>query len=231
MKFKPPYLGMVPGEVIDNNPDDEEVKGLGAVMVIAPSIMGLTPIGPCLPLGTVGGGGAHNKETKVPNPWGIFAVPPMGSAVALWFLGGDIDEAYYLPANWGKPEGASLSEVPDPSSVGAQRGDPSVVVWETDKWRVILAGASFDKMRIESKTTPTSFLEIDGATGKMSLETTNLELGGALATEAAVLGTAFTTLFNAHTHAGVTVGAGATGPPTPLMVPGVHTSLSVKVRP
>lgn len=235
MIFQAPYLGMIPGEVIDNDPDDEEFKGLGAVMVIAPAVMGLEAIGPMLPLGTVGGGGTHDKKTKVPSPFGIFAVPPLGATVALWFLGGDIDQGYYLAANWGKPEGASSSEVPDPSSVGATKGDPRVVVWETDRWRVILAGASFDKFRIESKTTPASFMEIDGATGKISLETTDLELGGALATEAAVLGTAFTTLFNTHTHPVPLITAGlatATATPTTTpMIPGTHTSITVKVRP
>ena len=129
--FKPPYLGLIPGEVFDNNPDDEETKGLGAIMAIVPAVMGRELVGPILPIAGVGGGGAHDKKTKAPSPSGIFSVPPIGATVGVFFLGGDIDEAYYIPLNWGKPEGSSSSEVPDPGSVGATKGDPRVVVGET----------------------------------------------------------------------------------------------------
>ena len=56
-----------------------------------------------------------------------------------------------------------------------------------------------------------------------------MELGGALATEAAVLGTAFLALFNAHIHPDPV--SGVTGVPTTPMIAGTHTSLTVKVRP
>ena len=53
---------------------------------------------------------------------------------------------------------------------------------------------------------------------------------GLAPTEANVLGTALTTLFNAHVHTGVTTGPGSSGPPATPMVPGVHTSVTVNTQ-
>lgn len=64
------------------------------------------------------------------------------------------------------------------------------------------------------------------AGGKVSIKAGAVDVGDQ-ATQAAVLGTAFLALFNAHTHIG-NLGA-PTSPPIVPMVPGTHTSMSTKV--
>jgi hypothetical protein len=215
--IKPPYLGIFPGEVTKNVFEPGHThKGTGSVLAICPSISGDREIGPCLPLGTVGGGAPGR---------GIFAVPDVGAAVGLLFFGGDPSAAYYIAGWYGCPGGTLETPSPGPSFAPGDQGDPDIVVWETSKWRVILANDTFDRLRIESKTTPGSFIEIDGGTGKMTLETSDLQLGG-MATEAAVLGTAFLALYNGHTH---TETGTVTSTPIVPMVAGTHTSAIVKV--
>ncbi|HET6496607.1 MAG TPA: phage baseplate assembly protein V [Thermoleophilia bacterium] len=219
MQVKPPYVSVMPGEVRQTEwPNGHTHKGIGAILAICPSVAGDQLIGPCLPLGTVGGG-APNR--------GIFSVPEVGSAVGLLFVGGDTAAPFYLPGWWGCPGGVVETPAAGPSFGGAKPGDPNIVIWETSHWRVVLANTSWDRLRVESKTTPGSFIEIEGATGKMTLETADLNLGSGAATEAAVLGTVFLALFNAHTHNDPV--SGVTGVPNSPMVPGTHTSTRVKV--
>lgn len=206
-RLGPPWLGLFIGTVSDV----ADPLSLGRVMVCCPEISGKTTLPDwSWPLGTVGGGNPQR---------GIFAVPAVGSSVGILFASGNLDNSFYLPGWFAEPD--SGKETPDPG-VTDTPGNPTLVMWETAKWKIILSTDN-NKLRIESKDTP-AFIEIDGATQEMTLSTTDLKLGGAGAAQALVLGTAFLALFNSHTHAGVTVGAGVTGPPAPLMVAGTHTS-------
>jgi hypothetical protein len=65
------------------------------------------------------------------------------------------------------------------------------------------------------------------AGGKVSIKAGSVDVGDA-ATQQAVLGTAMLALYNSHTHVG-NLGA-PTSPPVAPMVPGTHTSLSVRVK-
>lgn len=85
-------------------------------------------------------------------------------------------------------------------------------------------GAIPPGFRIE-KEDGTAYFEISPA-GAVTIEGVSLK-HGALAAQAAMLGTAFLTLYNAHTH---TTPAGPSGPPVVPMVPGTHTSTKNKVE-
>lgn len=63
--------------------------------------------------------------------------------------------------------------------------------------------------------------------GAMVIAGAEIRLGSKTAAQAFVLGTAFKTLYNAHTHA---TGVGPSGPPVVLMdaAPGTHLSLKIK---
>ena len=203
----PPWLGAFAGIVVDTN--DSLKKG--RVRVCCPEISGRAPLPDfSWPLGTVGGGSKGR---------GIWAIPEVGAAVVVMFISGNIDNSCYLPGWWGEPDDIG-DEVPDPAGTGT-KGDPKLVMWETEKWRIIL-DTTTNKLRIDQKDSPGAFIEIDGSDGNMVLSTPDLKLGGVGATEALVLGTAFLALFNGHTHNDPV--SGVTGVPNTLMAAGTHTS-------
>lgn len=197
-----------------------------------------------LPLGTLCGGGITKGGTVT--PYGFYSPPPLGAKVGLLCHLGDHTELFYLPGWWGG-EGTA-TEVPDASALaGVNRGDPDVPVFELSKWRVIISDKATptvfriqskensnlyveidaDNAKIRVQTSATSYIEIDGTSGKIVINSTTTELGTAGATEAAVLGTAFLALYNAHTHPDPV--SGSTGPPSAPMVAGTHTSTKVTV--
>ncbi|HBQ18610.1 MAG TPA: hypothetical protein DEF51_48280 [Myxococcales bacterium] len=111
-------LGMHIGYVVDRR-DPEQ---LGRVRVCIPGLVEPASAW-AFPLGT-GGGGARDH--------GLFAVPPDGAEVAVWFRLGDVDAPHYLCAHWGKPRGES--EVPEE----AQKDPPDNRVLATETFRVEL---------------------------------------------------------------------------------------------
>jgi hypothetical protein len=207
------FLGLFIGAV--HAIDDPEK--LGRVRAVVPSVLGSVPTRWALPIGTVGGG----REGR-----GLVSIPPVGAMVAVFFNGGNPNAPFYLSGWWPAP-----NRVPKtPTPTGEQIGDPNNVVWDTEKWRIFFKNGTPHKIRIENKSVASQFIEIDGATGHMTLSVDTakqLFLGDAGATEQAILGNAFATVYNAHTHGGVTVGAGVTGVPTPLIT---ATQLSTKVK-
>lgn len=208
-RIGPPWFGLFLGKVVDV----DDSLGLGRVRISCPEITGKAPLPDwSWPLGTSGGGSKGR---------GIWAIPEVGAAAGVLFASGNIDNSYYLSGWWGEPDDIG-NEAPDPGG-GGTKGDPKLVMWETEKWKVILDTPN-DELRIESKTTPTAFIEISGGTGNMVISTPDLKLGGTGATEALVLGAAFLTLFNSHVHAGVTSGGASSGTPVNPMIPGTHTS-------
>jgi uncharacterized protein involved in type VI secretion and phage assembly len=116
----------------------DDPERLGRVQVCVPGL--LEPHSAwAWPLGTAGGG---SKDR------GLFAVPEEGAEVALFFHQGDIDEPYYLAANWGRPGGES--EVPEE----AQTSPPDNRVFATGTFRIELdESAGGRKLKLTNKKT------------------------------------------------------------------------------
>ena len=168
--------GMYVGHVTDRK-DPEQ---LGRVRVCIPGL--IEPHGPwAWPLGTSGGG---FKDT------GFFAVPEMGAEVAVFFNQGDVDAPYYLSAHWGKPDGES--EVPEE----ARLESPDNRVIATPTFRVEFnESKDAKKLKLTNRKTG-DYLLFDGednsitlqgttaitikAVGAISLEATNITIGGRL---------------------------------------------------
>lgn len=114
--LSPPRLhGVFVGEVVDRADPLE----LGRVRFRVPGLF--EPASPwARPLSI--GGGAKDR--------GLFAVPPVGAEVAVWFNQGDPEDPLYLAAQWGRPGGES--EVP----AEAQRSPPDAVVLATEDFRI-----------------------------------------------------------------------------------------------
>lgn len=111
-------LGLYIGYVTHR--DDPEQ--LGRVRFCIPGL--IEPYGPwAWPLGTCGGG---SKDR------GFFAVPEVGAEVGVLFHLGDAGAPYFLPGNWGRPDG--VSEVPEE----AQKSPPDNRVLATETFRVEL---------------------------------------------------------------------------------------------
>lgn len=90
----PRFFGIHEGEVVDTS----DPLRLGRIAVAVP---GITPDDGgawFFPVGQPGGGIRGQ---------GSFQVPPPGSSVAVFFLGGDPDYGRYIYGPWGKPQGQS----------------------------------------------------------------------------------------------------------------------------
>ncbi len=243
----PHYIGPAVAQVCRR---DDPLK-IGRVKVLCPAVFGERESFWALPIGGPGGGGVK-KTDETYEPRGLFAVPRIGANVALFFHLGDSTELFYM-GGWFHEDGGS--KAPASGLAGTLAGDPDVTIWEFNDWKLIVSDkAGVARFRIESKTdpdtfydidpesglmtarmsakirfeakgSPDSFIELDGASGKIVASTPALELGAAGATEAAVLGSAMLTLFNAHTHNDPI--SGVTGVPNTSMVAGTHTSAKV----
>lgn len=244
----PEYIGPAVGQVCRR---DDPLK-IGRVKVLCPAVFGSRESFWALPIGTMNGGSIKKTDDTYESR-GLFAVPAIGANVALFFHLGDSTELFYM-GGWFHEDGGG--KTPASGLPGIDPGDPDVVVWEFQDWKLIVSDkATKTRFRIESKTdpdtfydidpetgvmtarmsakvrfeakgSPDSFIELDGASGKIVVSTPALELGGVGATEAAVLGSALLTLFNMHTHNET---GGVTGVPNTLMIAGTHTSLQVTI--
>lgn len=202
------YMGLV------HSTDDPE--NMGRVEVVVPAVAGDAPLGLAMPLTAIGGG----KDGL-----GIFAVPPKGAVVGVMFENGDIHSPFYFPGWFPAPGGSSSA----PTVGGSSPGDPEIIIWQTPKFTISMDAAA-SLLRIESREAAQNgnlYFQLDGVTGAMTLSTDavkDLLLGDTAATELAVLGNAFLTFFNAHTHP--ETGA-VTGIPS---VPMTVAQLSSKVK-
>lgn len=112
----------------------DDPKGLGRVQVVVPGI--IDHAGPWAPpIGTLGGGGPQR---------GFFAVPPVGSDVAVFFHRGDPERPYYLAGHWGQPSGGD--EVPTDVEEAPADQRSKVASFETANWKM-----TFDDRPEESK--------------------------------------------------------------------------------
>lgn len=160
-------LGLYIGYVTHR--DDPEQ--LGRVRVCIPGLV--EPHGPwAWPLGTCGGGSRDR---------GLFAVPEVGAEVGVLFSQGDIDAPYFLPGNWGKPDGES--EVPEE----ARKTPPDNRVLATQTFRVELdetAGAR--RLRLTNRKTG-DYLELDAESNTVTVQATTsvtIRAAGAIRLEA-----------------------------------------------
>lgn len=200
------YVGLV------HSVDDP--RKLGRVEVVVPSVAGNAPLGFALPLTAIGGGSKDGL--------GLFSVPPVGATVGVMFENGDIHAPFYLPGWFPGPGGQSAA----PPGQGGTAGDPNVVVWQTPKFTITM-DATNSLLRIQSRDDAGLYIELDGLSGKMTLNTSAVRdvlLGDVGATELAILGNTFLAFFNAHTHP--ETGA-VTGTPS---VPMTVAQLSSKVK-
>ena len=221
------YLGVVK--------DNVDPEGFGRVESICPAICGRIPMFWAQPLSSLGGG--IQKR-------GLVAIPPIGAMVVIVFLNGDENFPMYLPGWNPTIDGESnLPMQPDTADSttplsGQKPGDPDNTVWETKKWRILIRDENgTQRLRMQSKDNLKQFIEIDGKTGDITLNVDiakQLLLGDFSATELAVLGTAFQTLYNAHSHASGTLLDSLAGPVTgvtgPPVVPMAAAQLSTKVK-
>ena len=127
------------------------------------------------PLGTAGGGA---RDT------GLFAVPPEGAEVAVFFDQGDPDSPHYLSGHWGAPGGAS--EVPEE----ARRDPPDNRVFATPTFRVEFDESDGAKrLKLTNRRTG-DHLVLDAETNTVTLSATTtltLRAVGAVVIEAPVV--------------------------------------------
>lgn len=244
------YIGLYIAYVHEHIVEDDG-RSLGKVRVVCPPLWGTAVSPECLPATGIGGGGYTRDGVR--RRTGLYAVPPVGSAVVIGFFGGDVDCPIYLGGFWGKPDGQF--EVPFSPNQTAAEGSPDAVVWETEQWRILIEAGVSPKFRVERVGNEDTSVEIaddgtmivnsdpsggqkatitiDGSSGTITIDAgTTVELGGPLAVDALVKGTAFKAFFDAHTHGGVTAGAGISGPPSAPMdtPPGTHLSQKVNTE-
>lgn len=193
----PPYLPLYLGQVVRN----DDPLGMGRVEVICPAVMGDLTLDWAVPLSGLGAGPSV----------GVVAIPPVGALVGILFLVGDENFPYYLPGWWPNPKGNS--EIPTPPATtksttplaqAQKAGDPNNKLWETEKWRLWFRDkVGEQRVRIESKDDSDQFIEIDGNTGDITIAVKTakqLLLGDINASEQLILGNAFATIYNSHTH-------------------------------
>lgn len=187
--------------------DVEDPHAVGRVRARIPEVLGEDVLsGWAMPAAPVGGGANR----------GFFALPDVGDTVWVEFEAGDPARPIWSGTFWGAPSStggqddlgsASGSEAPQGADSPA---GPGQNVWRTSAGHlislddeggvVVVAEAAGAEIRIT-------------ASGEVTITAEKIRLGESAA-QKLVLGDAFMTLFNSHTHA---TGVGPSGPPTPTM--------------
>lgn len=127
--------------------DRKDPMNLGRVRVRIPGLID-DKSGWAFPLGFPGGGG---------NQRGLKMVPQIDAEVGVMFKGGDPDCPYYLPAQYGAPNGTS--EMPEDA---AQDGSEDIHVWETNVWKLLFDDRpGFETCRLSNKVSG-DMIEFDG---------------------------------------------------------------------
>jgi hypothetical protein len=206
------FLGKYGGVVTDV---DDPLQ-LGRLRAKVPAVLGEdVETGWALPCAPSGGGRNH----------GLLFVPPVGATVWLEFLDGDVTRPVWSGAFWGAPESAGQqddlgeatgTEVPE---ADGQPGGPGRFVLRTPAGHRLVCDEDGGVVILAHGNDKAVIRLTSG--GEVILSADKVLLGGAGASEPVVLGEAFRTLFNSHTHP---TGVGPSGPPTPLMTPGQLSS-------
>lgn len=200
---RPSFFGKYAGVVTDR----EDPKKIGRLRALVPEVFGeVEPCGWALPCAPWGGG--RNR--------GFFAVPDKGDTVWIEFEAGDPMRPIWAGTFWGAPDsgggqddlaakaGAETPEGPDgapkPGHHVLRTTAGHLISLDDEGGVIVIAEASGAEVRITGE-------------GEV-IVTADKILLGANASEPLVLGEAFKTLFNSHTHP---TGVGPSGPPTQPM--------------
>lgn len=141
------YRSLQIGVVVQRN----DPKNLARVRVRIPGLC--DPMSAwAYPMGSPGGGGPQ---------LGLKMVPRMGAEVAVLFKNGDPDVPYYMPANWGMPNGSS--EMPtDVKDVSDSPEDIDCL--ETERYSIMIDNRpGKETMRLKDKKSG-DMIEFDGTT-------------------------------------------------------------------
>ena len=170
------YMGTV---IADTDPE-----GMGRIQVTIEGFIERSNW--AYPLGTSGGGSKRR---------GLYAVPPNGSMVGIFFNQGDIDHPYYMTGHWGNNvDGAADDNVSPGTELPERVRDvpndekPKLVVFETERWAVIYDdrqeerdddgaplpddGSGRNSLLIVSKDDPNTAIELDGARRGITIRST-----------------------------------------------------------
>jgi len=120
------YNGIFEGQVIENR----DPQGLGRVRVTVPGIIDRPGSAWAFPTGGVGGGTAKR---------GAFDVPPIGAAVYVFFLAGDVDKPRFFAGHYGAPGGEreTPTEAAKALDEDGPEGATQVKTWETEKFALV----------------------------------------------------------------------------------------------
>jgi hypothetical protein len=200
---RPAFYGKYAGVVTDR----DDPKKIGRLRAQVPEVFGEEEeCGWALPCAPWGGG--KNR--------GFFAMPDVGDTVWIEFEAGDPMRPIWAGTFWGAPEsgggeddlaaeaGAETPEGPDgapePGHHVLRTTAGHLISLDDEGGIIVIAEASGAEVRITGE-------------GEVIITADTIKLG-ADAAEALVLGDAFKTLFNSHTHP---TGVGPSGPPTQQM--------------
>ena len=200
---RPSFFGKYAGVVTDR----DDPKKIARLRALVPEVFGEDEeCGWALPCAPWGGG--KNR--------GLFAMPDVGDTVWIEFEAGDPMRPIWAGTFWGAPEsgggeddlakkaGAETPEGPDgppkPGHHVLRTTAGHLISLDDEGGVIVIAEASGAEVRITGD-------------GEVIVTADKIKLG-ANAEEALVLGDAFKTLFNSHTHP---TGVGPSGPPTQQM--------------
>lgn len=153
------YYGMYSGIVADR----QDPLGLGRVRVSIGGLFEDPNLSPwAWPMGIKGGGSPQR---------GTFHPPILTAWVSIWFLLGDLNAPFYLPAHWGE------GEIPTGGVVSGD--DEGLYVEETKKWLVETDDRDPDILRVTNKTTGDT-IEFHGVERKLTatLKDSSLTIDG-----------------------------------------------------
>jgi hypothetical protein len=207
------YYGKYEG-VVTATDDPLEI---GRLRARVPAVLGEdTETGWALPCAPFGGG----KDR------GLLFLPEVGDTVWIEFAAGDVSRPIWCGVFWGAPESsgspddlgeATGSELPE---IDGNRAGPGHLVLKTnaghhlafdDQGEIVILAAGDGKAEIRLTSS-----------GEVVVTAERIKLGSS-ASEPLVLGQAFQTLFNTHTHP---TGVGPSGPPVQPMTPAHLSSKS-----
>lgn len=147
------YLGMYRGVVVDNADPKKAGRCLIAVDGVTPDEGGAW----AWPIGWPGAGSSQR---------GVYAPPPTGSDVVVWFEMGDIDHPYYMGGNPG------YEEVPPEVADASAEDAPLVHAWETERFRFkIDCRPGHEECHLQDKVTG-DVIELDGVNKAVKIKGT-----------------------------------------------------------
>jgi len=158
-KLSEGYYGMYSGIVADR----QDPLGLGRVRVSIGGLFEAPNLSPwAWPMGIQGGGAPQR---------GLFHPPILTAWVAVWFMLGDLNTPYYIPAHWAE------GEVPTGGVVSGD--DEGLYPSETKKWLVETDDRDPDILRVTNKTTGDT-IEFHGVDRKLTatLKDSSLTIDG-----------------------------------------------------